>query len=67
MFPDSKIERANSRYLMLSYGKNRIGAPLYTIVETSTGSVIHAGKRKHIVNVWNSRYNYARSRSMSNS
>lgn len=60
---DTKIERSNSRYVMLSCGRGRVANPLYSIVETATGETVHMGTRKHIVEMWNTRYNYSRSRS----
>jgi hypothetical protein len=60
------IERSNSRFLMVSYGVGRCSTPLYAIVDTSTGRTVHLGKRKHAVELWNTRYNFARSRSFSN-
>lgn len=65
MFNSSKIERSNSRYLMISQGKGSVSTPLYSIVRTNDGTTIHVGTRKHIVEMWNTRYNYARSRSFS--
>ena len=61
-----QIEKSNSRYVMCSAGEGRVSVPLYWIVDTSTGKNVHLGKRKHIIEVWNTRYNYARSRSFSN-
>jgi len=65
MFSDILIEKSNSRYIMYSEGKGLVSRPLYRIVETATGETVHLGQRKHIVEVWNTRYNYSRSRSMS--
>ena len=59
------IERANSRYTMSSVGKAQCSTPLYVIQSLSTGETLHVGKRKHIVEMWNTRYNYSRSRSYS--
>jgi len=61
------IERANSRYTMASYGKNQCSNPLYVISSLSTGETLHVGNRKHCVEMWNTRYNYSRSRSYTNS
>jgi hypothetical protein len=60
-----QIEAANSRYIMLSQGRGVVSVPFYSIVRTSDGAVVHQGKRKHVVEMWNTRYNLARPRAFS--
>ena len=61
MFNDlSQILRVNGRAIM---GKVGAGSqPTYFIYDTRDGAVTNTGKRKHIVEVWNTRYAYGQTR-----
>ena len=56
MFDFSKILRVNGRAIMGSVGKG--STPSYFIYDTRKGEITNEGKRKHIVEVWNTRYAY---------
>ena len=56
----SQILRVNGRAIM---GKVGAGSqPTYFIYDTRSGAVTNTGKRKHIVEVWNTRYAYGQTR-----
>ena len=48
-----QVEFSNSNYVCYSYGKVVVSSPVYKIVYRLSGAVKAAGKRKHIVEVWN--------------
>ena len=52
-----QVQFSNSNYICYSYGRTSgASTPLYKIVNRRTGVVKHSGKRKHIVEMWNTRY-----------
>ena len=57
-----EVIRSNSRYVMARASNWKAGYTPYVIYDTNSNSVIHQGQRKHIVEQWNTRYNYSRSR-----
>jgi len=56
MFDFSKILRVNGRAIMGRVGNG--STPSYFIYDTRKGEITNEGKRKHIVEVWNTRYDY---------
>ncbi len=56
----SQILRVNGRAIMGKVGSG--SQPTYFIYDTRSGAVTNTGKRKHIVEVWNTRYAYGQTR-----
>ena len=61
------VERCNSRFAMVSCGENKVKYPYYAVVDIAIGNTLHQGRRKHILEMWNTRYNYSRSRAYASS
>jgi hypothetical protein len=52
-----QVQFSNSNYVCYSYGRTSgASTPIYKIVKRSNKAVVHSGKRKHIVEMWNTRY-----------
>ena len=56
----SQILRVNGRAIMGKFGSG--SQPTYFIYDTRNGDITNTGKRKHIVEVWNTRYAYGQTR-----
>ena len=56
----SQILRVNGRAIMGKFGSG--SEPTYFIYNTRSGDITNTGKRKHIVEMWNTRYAYGQTR-----
>ena len=56
MIPFRTVHFSNSNYIVYAYGEGLCDSPVYKLVNRRTGEIKHVGKRKHIVEMWNTRY-----------
>lgn len=54
--PFKTVQFSNSNYVVYAYGEGLVTTPVYKLVNRRTGAIVHMGKRKHIVEMWNTRY-----------
>ena len=53
-----EVIHSNNNFCTVAIGLGRVKVPLWYIVSHKSGKVIHMGKRKHIVEMWNTRYKF---------